>query len=203
MIHLYDIPSHQLLRTISTHKGCSINFLASMLRPPDLIGHISLNLGVSGAADAKDTIPVKHVSAFQRMRDPKSREAHELPMLLPKENDVCTSVNAVTPFGVDRFMLYPQMYKDEMSSYALEELQRDHAFFLQSSTYPSAPGLGDMSLQSKVANLEVEVERLKKQLGKAKSVNDIMWDTIVQRAAGQGEVTEDSEKEHTRKRGRT
>ena len=95
------------------------------------------------------------------------------------------------------------MYEDELSSYALEELQRDHVFFLQSSAYPLATGPSDMSLQSKVADLEVEVESLKKQLGKAKSVNDIMWDTIVQRAVGQGQVTEDSEKEHRRKRGRT
>jgi pre-rRNA-processing protein IPI3 len=88
MIHLYDIPSHQRLRTISTHSGYSITCLASMLKPPDLIGHISLRLAVSSVADAKDVIPVKPISPFQRTRDTKAREAHDVPMLLPTQNTV-------------------------------------------------------------------------------------------------------------------
>ncbi|KAG9312910.1 WD40-repeat-containing domain protein [Chiua virens] len=51
IIYVYDIASHQLLRTISTHKGLSISFLATMLKPPDLVGHISLSLNVTSMAD--------------------------------------------------------------------------------------------------------------------------------------------------------
>lgn len=183
MIHVYDIPSHQPLRTISTHQGYSITYLASMLRPPDLIGHISLNLAINSVADAKDIIPVKPVSPFQRTRDPKAREAHVVPMMLPVQNS---------------------MYEDEVSNYPAEELRRDHAFFIQPSTSSSAPGVDHTSLQSKIVGLEAEVERLQEQLGKAKSVNDIMWDTIVQQAVGQSKITEDpGDAERKRKRGRS
>lgn len=89
LIHVYDIPSHQLLRTISTHKGLIITYLATMLKPPDLIGHINLNLTVGSAADARDTIPIKSVTPFQRMRDMKTREAHEVSILLPSQHTVC------------------------------------------------------------------------------------------------------------------
>lgn len=87
MIHLYDLPSHQLLRTISAHKGFSITYLTGLLKPPDLIGHISLDLNVGSLSDAKDVLPPKHVQPFQRMKDAKSREAHEVHILLrPKHN---------------------------------------------------------------------------------------------------------------------
>lgn len=86
-IHLYDLPSHQLLRTISAHKGFSISYLTTLLKPPDLIGHISLDLKVGSMSDAKDALPAKPVQPFQRMEDPKTREAHEINMLLhPKHN---------------------------------------------------------------------------------------------------------------------
>jgi pre-rRNA-processing protein IPI3 len=88
VIHVYDIPSHQLLRSISSFKdkGLSITHLATLLKPPDLIGHISLNLGnVGGSVDA---IPVKPILPFHRMRDVKSRDAHEVSMLLPIQNMV-------------------------------------------------------------------------------------------------------------------
>lgn len=85
-INIFDIPSHQLIRTISTHKGFSITHLATMLKPPDLIGHISLSL--SAGSDAKDVIPVKPVVPFQRVRDPKARDTHEVLMLLPVQETV-------------------------------------------------------------------------------------------------------------------
>lgn len=89
LIHIYDIPSHQLLRTISTHKGFSIGYLCTMLKPPDLIGHISLDFTIgNNAADAKDVVPVKPIIPFQRMRDAKTREAHDVAMLLPKPIEV-------------------------------------------------------------------------------------------------------------------
>jgi pre-rRNA-processing protein IPI3 len=87
LIHLYDIPSHQLLRTISTQKGLSIAHLETMIKPPDLIGHISLDFRV-GTVDTKDIIPVKPVMPFQRMRDAKARDAHEVTMMLPSYNTV-------------------------------------------------------------------------------------------------------------------
>jgi pre-rRNA-processing protein IPI3 len=87
-IHLYDLPSHQLLRTISAHKGLSITYLTSILKPPDLIGHVSLDLKISSMSDANDALPAKPVQPFQRMKDPKAREAHEVHMLLHAKTNV-------------------------------------------------------------------------------------------------------------------
>ncbi len=41
------------------------------------------------------------------------------------------------------------------------------------------------SLRTRVADLEAEVQQLRVQLGKAKGINDTMWDTVVQRVVGQ------------------
>ena len=50
-----------------------------------------------------------------------------------------------------------------------------------------------MSLRSRVTELESEVVKLRDQLGKAKGVNDMMWETIVQQLVPQGS----KEKEQT------
>ncbi len=73
-----------------------------------------------------------------------------------------------------------------------------------------------MSLQSRVTELESEVARLREQLGKAKGINDVMWETLVQRLVAEGKekgeensstMVEDSaehgEGGHRRKRNRT
>ena len=82
LIHLYDVASHQLLRTISSHKGGTITFLRSILKPIDLVGHISLSLHVNGTTDAKDVIPVRPIQPFQRIKDAKSRDVHEVTIML-------------------------------------------------------------------------------------------------------------------------
>ncbi|KAG5638351.1 hypothetical protein H0H81_000484 [Sphagnurus paluster] len=156
-----------------------------MLKPPDLIGHINLNLAVGSASDAKDVIPVKPISPFQRMRDPKTREAHEVAVLLPPQKTV---------------------HEDEITSYKEDEFLRDHAFFVQPTTFEAGPGSDKLTLRSKIDDLEAEVTRLREQLGKAKSVNDLMWDTVVQRSLGQEKVKEaanSGDEERRRKRGRT
>ncbi|KAF8202202.1 WD40-repeat-containing domain protein [Pholiota molesta] len=187
LIHLYDIPSHQQLRTISTHKGMSIAHLQTMIKPPDLIGHISLDFRPGGSSDSKDIIPVKPVMPFQRTRDPKAREAHEITIMLPSTG---------------------RAYKDEASSYTTEELMRDHAFFVQPMTTTKAGEANPIALNSKVVELEAELEKLRDQLGKAKGVNDAMWDTVVQRLVtqvkdqGLSTPKEDDSGERSRKRGR-
>lgn len=83
LVHLYDVASHQQLRTISSHKGGAITFLRSILKPVDLVGHISLNLHVNGTAESKDVIPVRPIQPFQRIKDAKSRDAHETAVMIP------------------------------------------------------------------------------------------------------------------------
>ena len=36
-------------------------------------------------------------------------------------------------------------------------------------------------LKTRIADLETEVQQLKTQLGRAKGINDAMWDNVVQR----------------------
>ena len=91
LVHLYDVASHQLLRTMSSHKGGAITFLRSILKPIDLVGHISLNLHVNGATDAKDVIPVRPVLPFQRTKDAKLRNTHEVTVMLPAARSVSDS----------------------------------------------------------------------------------------------------------------
>ena len=63
-----------------------------MLKPPDLIGHVNLNLAVGSLADLKEIIPVKPVAPFQRMKDPKTREGHEVMMVLRPQSAVRTLI---------------------------------------------------------------------------------------------------------------
>ncbi|EMD38945.1 hypothetical protein CERSUDRAFT_112651 [Gelatoporia subvermispora B] len=191
LVHTYDIASHQLLRTLAAHKGLAIAHLATMLRPPDLVGHISLTLCAAGPGTERESIPVRPVVPFQRMRDPKTREVHEVAMLLPVRDEMQAFVH-----------------------YSRAELLQDHAFFVQpEGSDKAATGV---SLQSRVAELEGEVAKLREQLGKAKGINDVMWDTVVQRLVaeakdkekGQDKKTSDGDVEmeenmRRRKRGRT
>ncbi|EJD07635.1 pre-rRNA-processing protein IPI3 [Fomitiporia mediterranea MF3/22] len=165
-VNLYDIASHQLLRTISPVKdkgqGLSITHIECMLKPPDLIGHISLGLNVGGITSVKDVMPTRPIAPFQRVRDSKAREAHEVPIILPSQNEP---------------------YVDP-TIYTTEELLRDQAVFLQSHILPDANGGTQNSLlaqQTRLAELESEVQRLRTQLTKAKNVNDAMWEAVAQR----------------------
>ncbi|PIL25003.1 hypothetical protein GSI_12891 [Ganoderma sinense ZZ0214-1] len=163
LVHVYDIASHQLLRTLSSHKGTQITHLATMLRPPDLVGHVSFSLtvggggGGGGGGETKEGILVRPIAPFQRIRDGKAREAHEVPVLLPQIETSTTSF-----FG-----------------YSREELIKDHTYFVKPSG--AGPEANGMSLQTQVTELENEVARLREQLGKAKGINDAMWETVVQK----------------------
>lgn len=143
-----------------------------MLKPPDLVGHISLNLNGGGATDPRDTIPVRPVVAFQRMRDPKAREAHEVAMMLPIPPSVCPRCQ-ITHDSNARLQKPPTSF----FSYSMDELVRDQVTFVQPSSSQSEPS--GASLQTRVGELEAEVTKLREQLVKAKTINDTMWETVV------------------------
>lgn len=84
-VHVYDVPSHQLLRTINAHPGpgLAITHLTALLKPPDLVGHVQLG------GDKDGGIPVLPIVPFQRMREARPREAHEVTMMLPHARNVC------------------------------------------------------------------------------------------------------------------
>ncbi|THH30707.1 hypothetical protein EUX98_g3472 [Antrodiella citrinella] len=159
-----------------------------MLKPPDLIGHVSLSLSPGGSAEAKEGLPQIPVASFQRMQDPKVREAHEVALKLPAQ---------------------PSRPTDVFFSYSADELARDHAVFIRSAD-PTSQDSG-VSLQVRVNELESEVTKLRQQLGKAKTINDTMWDAMVQKLGVKTREQEnsedgdgdDGENESRRKRGRS
>jgi pre-rRNA-processing protein IPI3 len=63
-----------------------------------------------------------------------------------------------------------------------DDIFNDYSLFIQPETSESSGS----SLQSRVTELESEVAGLRDQLGKAKGVNDVMWETVVQRLVSQG-----------------
>jgi len=153
-IHVYDISSHQLLRSINAYKdkGLTITSLATLLKPPDLFGHVGLG---DGGAAARDVGPVRPIAPFQRTRDATAREVHEVAVMLPIQDAVSKESFSLT-----------------------EELLREHRYFVQNSGPAASNGT---SLQSRVSELEAEVTRLREQLGNAKGLNDAMWENVVQK----------------------
>ena len=74
----------------------------------------------------------------------------------------------------------------DLAIYPEEELLRDHAFLVPYTSSVVSDGAASrpanaIQQQGRVVELEAEVERLREQLGKAKSINDTMWEKIVQR----------------------
>jgi len=194
LVHLYDVASHQLLRTIASHKGGVITFLRSILKPIDLVGHVSLNLHVNGATDAKDVIPVRPILPFQRIKDAKLREAHEVTIMLPAVRTVSGITSSISQ-DLIVFCVQPHDL-----GYSEQELLEDYAFFVHGRNTESE-GVPP-STNARVEELEVEVAKLKEQLGKAKAINDTMWQSVVHKLAENGEQSNVDGEQHRRKRGR-
>ena len=60
-----------------------------------------------------------------------------------------------------------------------EELLGEHQYFVQEIDGTTTSNVS--SLHSRVSELEGEVTKLKEQLGKAKGLNDAMWEGVVQK----------------------
>ncbi|KAH9002183.1 WD40 repeat-like protein [Lactarius deliciosus] len=184
-VHVYDVPSHQLLRTINAHPGpgLAVTHLTALLKPPDLVGHVQLG------GDKDGGIPVLPILPFQRMREARPREAHEVTMMLPHAR---------------------HSTHESVTTYSREELLRDWEFFVKPRSATTNDALSAPPLDGRVTELEDEVARLKSQLARAKGINDVMWETLTQTAAAQGkelaapdQAHEDAADERERKRGKT
>ncbi|KAG8878044.1 Pre-rRNA-processing protein ipi3 [Tulasnella sp. 331] len=81
-VHIYDVASHQLLKTVNTHQGFRATHLSTFIKPSDLTGHVTI-----GSASHLDTIPLYPITSFHRIRDATARTAHEIvPDTLPPYN---------------------------------------------------------------------------------------------------------------------
>lgn len=65
----------------------------------------------------------------------------------------------------------------------MDEMLRDHAAMVHPSEANTQHS--GQSLQARVSDLESEVTKLREQLGKAKSINDTMWETVVQKVVAE------------------
>ena len=68
----------------------------------------------------------------------------------------------------------------------MDKLIRDHSEFVQTTN--SGPNTTSASLQSRIVELESEVTQLRDNLGKSKSINDTMWEAVVQRLIVEGKA---------------
>ena len=104
---------------------------------------------------------------------------------------------------------------ESITEYPESELLHDYSYFVHpmDPTAASEPTESITATSERVSELEEEVARLRGLLGKAKGINDAMWETIVQGAlekarekSGQMETNGDAAREEdgrTKKRGRT
>lgn len=78
----------------------------------------------------------------------------------------------------------PQPYQDDTTEYRQAEFLRDYASFTQPTTSRNGAsvisGVESVAAKNQIADLEAEITQLREQLGKAKSLNDAMWDSVVQ-----------------------
>lgn len=190
-VHVYDVPSHQLLRTINAHPGpgLAVTHLTTLLKPPDLVGHVRLD------GDKDGGIPVRPIVPFQRMREARPRETHEVTMMLPHAQKVCLLLESKGNIPSSPVFLRQATTQDSVTAYPREELLRDWEFFVRPPRSGHAAGLENDALTAarldgRTAELEDEVAQLKKQLARAKGINDVMWETLMQNVASQGKDSE-------------
>lgn len=72
-IHIYALPSHQHLRTLSSHSS-PITHISTLLRPSDLIGTTT---------GRKEALPIMEIKPLERMRTGRvAREVQECTLVL-------------------------------------------------------------------------------------------------------------------------
>jgi pre-rRNA-processing protein IPI3 len=79
---------------------------------------------------------------------------------------------------------------ESVTAYPREELLRDWEYFVQPRPGPATAENGALSEMrqdpdGRVTELEDEVARLKSQLARAKGINDVMWETLMQSMTAQ------------------
>lgn len=151
-----------------------------MIKPPDLIGHVSLMLNVSSTSDARDVMPVKPIAPLHRIKDMKAREHHEVTIMLPMRAEVSQVVHHAL-----FWLLTIVQTLCNPSHYDYPEFQDDYAFFVR----PTNTQTVDPSSSIRVAELEEEVQSLREQLCKAKGINDAMWEIAIQKLLHQKNQT--------------
>jgi pre-rRNA-processing protein IPI3 len=164
-IHFYDNTSLQLLRTISTSQASSpppVTFISTIHKPIDLMGHIQLS--AEGRLQ-EDLIPVRPVMPFGRARDVK-KKGREISLLLPVSKVGCRFPICVSP-----------LKNEKARSGIVYDPMEDYAQFAARSS-PRLSKISSTESEARINKLEEEIKVLKGQLGRARSLNDAMWESL-------------------------
>lgn len=93
-IHIHALPSHQHLRTLSSHSS-PITHISTLLRPQDMVGSAGQS-SMSMSMSKRDEWPIMEIKALERMRAGRvAREVQECTIVLGKKSD--QKVKALLP----------------------------------------------------------------------------------------------------------
>lgn len=148
-IHIHALPSHQHLRTLSSHSS-PITHISTLLRPQDMVGSGGQGSAtMSMSMSKRDEWPIMEIKALERMRAGRvAREVQECTIVLGRKND--QRVKALLP---------------NVSNSTLGSISHTSS--------------GGESSSDRVVELEAENKRLKSNLDKAVKLNEKMWSGIV------------------------
>jgi hypothetical protein len=171
-IHIHSLPSHQHLRTITSHIGVPITHLSTLVRPPDLVGSVSLRDAANAATMSVGGIvgagawPVKEVKQFERMKVVKRDAARQM-------GDVGVMLRPLVGFSE----------LDELDT--LEDDQDDELAFAAygngTTTTTTSASLAPGAVAEKLSAVQAELEAVKAQLQRATEINQEMWNGVVER----------------------
>lgn len=157
-INIYDTTSLQLIKTIHTSQSSSplpITFISTLSKPVDLVGHAQLHVN---GTQHDETAPIRPVMPIARSRDTKGKD-REVSLMLPKQPN---------------------------TSYIKYDPLEDHAAFCTPAALPLSGAKADLEdSEARASRLEAEVGTLREMLDKAKSINDAMWEKMLQQTAAQ------------------
>lgn len=116
-IHIHALPSHQHLRTISSHSS-PITHISTLLRPQDMLG--------SQTSTSKNEWPIMEIKALERMRAGRvAREVQECTIVLGRKSD--QRVRALLPADTTRLGTVSHSSTDrESSSDRVAELEAEN-----------------------------------------------------------------------------
>ncbi|KAG9057857.1 Pre-rRNA-processing protein ipi3 [Serendipita sp. 407] len=156
-ILIYDTVSLQLLRTIQTSQSPAASPVTFLTT---LLKPLDLlghtQLSLSGKA-LEDSVPIRPVMPFGRARDVKGK-GREVAIVLPKRTDP-------TNMEYDPF--------------------EDHMYFSSRATLTISQTPANEDPQDKILQLEAEVKQLRMNLDRAKTINDAMWENVLQSVVAQ------------------
>lgn len=113
-IHIYALPSHQHLRTLSSHSS-PITHISTMLRPSDLVGSTN---------GRKEGIPIMEIKPLERMRTGRiAREVQDCTLVLGQRGS--SRLDRLRPLQ-SVVMAAPVMSVTEDSSVRVAELEAEN-----------------------------------------------------------------------------